>query len=56
MNKGYFKILKKDKKTRARTGVLSTPHGKLLTPSYVFVGTYGKFLHLTSKDIKKTKT
>ena len=51
-----FKILKKDKKTKARLGVLSTPHGTIKTPSYVFVGTYGKFRHLSSRDIKRTKT
>lgn len=51
-----FKILKKDKKTKARLGVLSTPHGDIKTPSYVFVGTYGKFRHLTPRDIKRTKT
>ena len=51
-----FKILKKDKKTKARLGVLSTPHGNIKTPSYVFVGTYGKFRHLTPRDIKRTKT
>ncbi len=50
-----FKILKKDKKTKARLGVLNTPHGKILTPSYVFVGTYGKFRHLTPRDIGRTK-
>ena len=37
-------------------GVLTTPHGVVKTPSYVFVGTYGKFLHLSPNDIKKTKT
>src|SRR3989338_5654921 len=51
-----FRITHKDKKTKARLGVLSTPHGKVLTPSYVFVGTYGRFLHLAPRDIKKTKT
>ncbi len=51
-----FKILKKDKKTKARLGILSTPHGDIKTPSYVFVGTYGKFRHLTPGDIKRTKT
>src|SRR3989344_6116407 len=51
-----FKILKKDKKTKARLGVLRTPHGTIKTPSYVFVGTYGKFLHLSPSDLKKTKT
>ncbi len=49
-----FKILKKDKKSKARLGILTTSHGKILTPSYVFVGTYGKFRHLSPKDIKKT--
>lgn len=49
-----FKITHKDKKTKARLGVLSTPHGKILTPSYVFVGTYGHFLHLKPKDLKRT--
>lgn len=51
-----FKILKKDSKTKARLGVLSTPHGTIKTPSYVFVGTYGRFLHLSPADLKKTGT
>ncbi len=51
-----FKIIKKDKKTKARLGVLSTPHGIIKTPSYVFVGTYGKIRHLIPRDIKRTKT
>ncbi len=49
-----FQILKRDKKTKARLGILTTPHGVIKTPSYVFVGTYGKFLHLTAKDLKRT--
>ncbi|KKR23581.1 MAG: Queuine tRNA-ribosyltransferase, partial [Candidatus Yanofskybacteria bacterium GW2011_GWD2_39_48] len=35
-----FEIIKKDKRTKARLGVLTTPHGVVNTPSYVFVGTY----------------
>jgi len=50
-----FKILKKDKDTRARLGVLTTPNGVVKTPSYVFVGTYGRFLHLSPSDLKKAK-
>lgn len=53
-NSGFFKILNKDKTSKARLGILSTPHGKVLTPSYVFVGTYGRFLHLKPKDLKRT--
>jgi len=49
-----FSIIKRDNKTKARLGVLTTPHGVINTPSYVFVGTYGKFLHLNAQDIKKT--
>jgi queuine tRNA-ribosyltransferase len=49
-----FKIIKKDKKTKARLGVLTTSHGVVQTPSYVFVGTYGKFLHLSPADVKRT--
>ncbi|HZZ99278.1 MAG TPA: tRNA guanosine(34) transglycosylase Tgt [Candidatus Paceibacterota bacterium] len=51
-----FTIIKKDKKTKARLGLLKTPHGTVKTPAYVFVGTYGRFLHLTPKDLKKAAT
>ncbi len=51
-----FEVLKKDKKTNARLGVLTTPHGVVRTPSYVFVGTYGRFLHLSPQDLKSTET
>lgn len=51
-----FSIIRRDKKTKARLGILTTPHGVINTPSYVFVGTYGKFLHLNAQDIKKTDT
>ncbi|MEK7121612.1 MAG: tRNA guanosine(34) transglycosylase Tgt [Patescibacteria group bacterium] len=56
MNKIYFKILKKDTKTRARLGVLITPHGNILTPSYVIVATHAQIKCLKPSDIKKTKT
>src|SRR3989344_5177688 len=56
MSNKNFRIVKKDTKTRARLGVLKTPHGVIQTPSYVFVGTYGKFRHLTPKDVKKTRS
>jgi queuine tRNA-ribosyltransferase len=50
-----FKIIQEDKKTRARLGVLKTPHGTIETPSYVFVGTYGKFRHLKPADVRNAK-
>lgn len=36
-----FKILKKDKKTKARLGILKTPHGIIHTPNLAIVGTKG---------------
>ncbi len=56
MSRANFQIIKKDFQTRARLGVLKTPHGNIQTPAYVFVGTYGKIRHLSPVDIKKTKT
>lgn len=51
-----FKILKKDKRTKARLGVLTTPHGEVKTPSYVIVATHAQIKCLKPSDIKKTKT
>src|SRR3989338_2560089 len=56
MPKSGFKILHKDKKTKARVGILNTPHGQVKTPSYVIVATYGQIRHLKPSDIKNTKT
>lgn len=51
-----FKIVKKDKNSKARLGILKTAHGIVKTPSYVIVGTYGRIRNLSPVDIKKTKT
>ena|SRR3989344_3290770 len=51
-----FKIIKKDKNTNARLGVLITPHGKIETPSYVIVATHAEVRCLKPSDIKKTGT
>ncbi|MCL5011919.1 MAG: tRNA guanosine(34) transglycosylase Tgt [Patescibacteria group bacterium] len=47
-----FKITKKSKKSNARVGVLSTPHGSIETPSYVNVATQAVVKTFTSEDIK----
>ncbi len=36
-----YELIKKDKKTRARRGVLHTPHGDIQTPVFMPVGTPG---------------
>lgn len=51
-----FKIIKKSKKSRARLGVLSTPHGEVETPAFVPVATQAVVKTLTSEDLPSTKT
>jgi tRNA-guanine transglycosylase len=51
MSQISFKILTKDKKTKARVGVISTPHGEIETPIFVPVGTQGSVKSLDPKQI-----
>lgn len=51
-----FKILKKSKKSRARYGILKTPHGEIETPAFVGVGTQAVIKTLTSEEAKQTNT
>lgn len=46
-----FRILKKSKSTRARLGVITTPHGEIETPAFVPVATRGTVRTLESEDI-----
>jgi queuine tRNA-ribosyltransferase len=46
-----FTCTKKDKKTRARTGVIHTPHGDIHTPAFVPVGTQGSVKSLTPLEL-----
>src|SRR5581483_4134466 len=48
-----FKILQKDKSSRARAGELKTPHGTILTPNFNPVGTQATVKTLSSKDLKE---
>ena len=52
----FFEVIKKEVKTRARLGILHTPHGTVKTPSYVMVATHAQIKCLKPSDIKKTKT
>lgn len=47
-----FKILAKDKSSRARAGKLKTPHGEILTPCFMPVGTQATVKGLTPDDLK----
>jgi len=47
-----FKIIAKDKNTKARTGELETPHGVLKTPLFFPVATQGAVKTLSNEDVK----
>ncbi|MBI2124092.1 MAG: tRNA guanosine(34) transglycosylase Tgt [Candidatus Wildermuthbacteria bacterium] len=48
----FFNIIKTSKKSKARTGVLHTPHGDILTPAFVPVATRGTLKTIPPKDLK----
>ncbi|MDP1538491.1 MAG: tRNA guanosine(34) transglycosylase Tgt [bacterium] len=51
-----FKILKKSKKSKARSGLLKTEHGVIETPCLVPVATQAVVKTLTSEEVKETKS
>lgn len=53
MNKVTFKIVKKDSQSKARAGIISTPHGDVQTPIFVPVGTKATVKALSSRDLKE---
>jgi len=46
-----FEILKKDEKTKAKTGILHTEHGKIETPIFMPVGTVGSVKAVHQKEL-----
>jgi queuine tRNA-ribosyltransferase len=51
-----FTPTKKDKKTRARTGIINTPHGEILSPAFSVVGTRASVRGLDPQDLINCKT
>src|SRR3989344_677970 len=51
-----FKILKKSKKSRARLGILKTPHGEVETPAFVPVATQAAIKALTNDQVIRTNS
>jgi queuine tRNA-ribosyltransferase len=49
-----FSVVKHSKKSRARVGILKTPHGEVETPAFVGVATLGDIKTLTSADAVAT--
>ena len=48
-----FEIIKKDKKTKARAGIIKTPHGEIETPIFVPVGTQASVKSVDPKQLKE---
>jgi queuine tRNA-ribosyltransferase len=51
MNKFNFKISKKSKKSQARAGIISTPHGLIHTPTFFPVGTKATVKGITPRQL-----
>lgn len=52
-NGEFFRVFKKDRKTKARVGKIVTSHGKILTPTFVPVGSQASVKSLTPQDLKE---
>ena len=48
-----FRVIKEDKKTKARLGRLVTSHGEIETPNFMPVATLGNVKTLTSEDLNE---
>jgi queuine tRNA-ribosyltransferase len=49
-----FKLLKKDRRTGARRGVLTLPHGVIQTPIFMPVGTHAAMKAMTPEQVHET--
>ena len=56
MEKFYFEQLKQDKRTGARVGILHTPHGDIMTPTYMPVGTQATVKGILPRDLKEAES
>lgn len=51
-----FDIHHKDSKSKARLGTLTTPHGTIETPNYIFCGTKAAIKNMTPAQLHEVKT
>ena len=56
MSNFAWNIKKKLKNNNARIGVISTPHGKIETPAFIFCATKGALKSFTTNDAKSNNT
>jgi queuine tRNA-ribosyltransferase len=53
LNDFEFKVVKEDKNSNARVGVIKTPHGEVNTPVFMPVGTQASVKTLSSQDLEE---
>ena len=56
MQKFSYELIKQDERTGARAGILHTPHGDILTPTFMPVGTQATVKGVTPASLKDAKT
>tara|TARA_Y100000741_G_C18238385_1_gene552623 strand:+ start:374 stop:1573 length:1200 start_codon:yes stop_codon:yes gene_type:complete len=56
MNNFNWKVEKKSNLSRARIGTISTPHGIIKTPAFIFCGTKGSLKGLSTEEAIKNNT
>ena len=56
MNNFDWKIKKNSSQSRARTGIITTPHGKIYTPVFIFCGTKAALKSVNVKDAERCGT
>ena len=56
MKKFNWKVTKTSKDTRARLGIITTPHGKVETPAFIFCGTKGALKSCSTIEAKNNNT
>ena len=53
MSNFNWQVTKSSKKSRARNGVITTPHGKIQTPAFIFCGTKAALKSVSAPEAKK---
>ncbi|MBO7368908.1 MAG: tRNA-guanine transglycosylase, partial [Clostridia bacterium] len=53
MSKFSYEVIKQDKRSGARVGVLHSPHGDIPTPIYMPVGTQATVKGILSRDLEE---
>ena len=56
MTKFSWQITHQSKKNKARTGILTTPHGKINTPAFIFCAAKAAIKSFTTNDAKRNNS